>query len=111
MPLDSTLHERPDSSLFFKRLGARLRQLREERGWSSEDMLTRGIGDKHWQQMETGRPVTGETLLRICQALDITLSILVTDLDTGIYKQLPMPLPRKQRKSSRNERPKSGEAQ
>jgi transcriptional regulator with XRE-family HTH domain len=105
------LHERPDSSLFFKRLGARLRQFREDRGWSSEDMLTRGIGAKHWQQMETGRPVTGETLLRICQAFDITLSVLVSDLDAGIYKKLPTPLPRKQRKSSRIKRPKSDEAQ
>jgi transcriptional regulator with XRE-family HTH domain len=86
-----------------------VRQFREDRGWSSEDMLTRGIGAKHWQQMETGRPVTGETLLRICQAFDITLSALVSDLDEGIYKELPMPLLRKQRKSSRKERPKSDE--
>jgi hypothetical protein len=71
----------------------------------------RGIGPKHWQQMETGRPVTGETLLRICQAFEVTLSTLVSDLDVGIYKELPIPLPRKPRKSSRLKGPKSAEAQ
>ena len=60
-------------------------------------MEVRGLRAKHWQQLETGRPITVETLLRVCQALDVTLAFLITDLDAGIYKELPLPLPKKKR--------------
>jgi transcriptional regulator with XRE-family HTH domain len=73
-------------------------------------MEVRGLRAKHWQQFETGRPITVETLLRICQALDITLAFLVVDLDAGIYKELPSPLPKKKGRSSRRQLPKSDES-
>jgi transcriptional regulator with XRE-family HTH domain len=100
----------PESKVFFRRLGARVRQIRKDRGWSIDDMEVRGLRAKHWQQLETGRPITVETLLRICQALDVTLAFLVVDLDAGIYKELPVPLPKKKGRTSRKQRPKSDES-
>jgi transcriptional regulator with XRE-family HTH domain len=100
----------PESKVFFRRLGARVRQIRKDRGWSIDDMEVRGLRAKHWQQLETGRPITVGTLLRICQALDVTLAFLVVDLDTGIYKKLPLPVPRKKGGTSRKPRPKSDES-
>jgi transcriptional regulator with XRE-family HTH domain len=65
-------------------------------------MEVRGLRAKHWQQLETGRPITVETLLRICQALNVTLAFLLADLDAGIYNVLPLPLPKKKGSSSLN---------
>jgi transcriptional regulator with XRE-family HTH domain len=61
-------------------------------------MEVRGIGAKHWQQIESGRPISVKTLLRVCEALDISASALLDDIDGDIYQELPMPLPRKKRK-------------
>ena len=72
-----------------------MRQLRIERGWSVDDMEVRGIRAKHWQQLETGRPITVTTLLRVCQALDVDASFLLRELDADIYDELPLPLPGK----------------
>ena len=100
----------PESKVFFRRLGARVRQIRKDRGWSTDDMEVRGLRAKHWQQLETGRPITVETLLRICQALDVNLAFLVVDLDAGIYKELPLPVLKKMGRTSRKRRPKSDES-
>lgn len=99
----------PESKLFFKRLGARLRQIRKEHGWTVDDMQVRGVTSKHWQQMETGRSINVKTLLRACQALGVSAAFLVGDLDAGIYKELPLPLPRKKPKTRRKRRPESAE--
>ena len=72
-----------------------MRQLRIERNWSIDDMEVRGVRAKHWQQLETGRPITVTTLLRVCQALDVNASFLLKELDLDIYEELPIPLPRK----------------
>lgn len=90
----------PDSTRFFKRFGHRLRQLREARDWSIDDMEVRGIGAKHWQQFEAGRPITVKTLLRVCEALNIKASVLLDGLDEDIYQELPLPSPRKKRRKS-----------
>jgi DNA-binding Xre family transcriptional regulator len=63
-------------------------------------MEIRGIGAKHWQQLESGRPITVTTLLRICEALDVKASVLLTDLDENIYEELPIP-PGKPKKLNR----------
>ena len=59
----------------------------------------RGIGAKHWQQFESGRPITVTTLLRVCEALKVEASVLLANLDSGIYKELPMPLVRAKKKN------------
>jgi transcriptional regulator with XRE-family HTH domain len=65
---------------FFQRLGLRVRNIRRERGYSQEDMITFGFATRHWQQIEGGRPITVTTLLRIADALDMPLERLVKGL-------------------------------
>ena len=62
-----------DQQKFFRGLGMRVRELRRERGHSQEDMISYGFSARHWQQIETGRPITVSTLLRICVVLGITV--------------------------------------
>jgi hypothetical protein len=63
-------------------------------------MEVRGVRAKHWQQFESGRPITVTTLLRICEALNTTVAVLLIGLDADIYEVLPLPLPHKRRKKS-----------
>jgi hypothetical protein len=44
-----------------------------------------GFSAKHWQQIETGRPITLKTLLRACESFDLSLVQVVGALDSGIY--------------------------
>lgn len=75
-----------DQQNFFRRLGIRVRELRRERGHSQEDMISYGFSARHWQQIETGRPITVSTLLRICAVFGISVERLVRGLDRGMYK-------------------------
>jgi transcriptional regulator with XRE-family HTH domain len=77
---------RAEQEKFFCRLGVRVRELRRERGHSQEDMISYGFSARHWQQIETGRPITVSTLLRICAVFGISVERLVRGLDRGIYK-------------------------
>jgi transcriptional regulator with XRE-family HTH domain len=70
-----------DQQQFFTALGKRVRELRKKRGFSQEDMISFGFSARHWQQIETGRPITVTTLLRICETFDISVSKLVRGLD------------------------------
>ena len=70
-----------DHAQFFKRLGKRVRELRRKRGHSQEDMISFGFSARHWQQIEAGRPITLTTLLRICEALEVRLNIILAGLD------------------------------
>jgi transcriptional regulator with XRE-family HTH domain len=71
---------------FFHRLGKRVRALRKKHGHSQEDMISYGFSARHWQQIETGRPITVLTLLRICAAFETSAEQLIRGLDGGIYK-------------------------
>jgi transcriptional regulator with XRE-family HTH domain len=71
---------------FFHELGKRVRGLRIECGYSQEDMISHGFSARHWQQIETGRPITVSTLLRICEVFNTSVERLVHGLDGGIYK-------------------------
>jgi len=65
---------------FFAELGKKLRALREERGYSQEDMISLDFSARHWQGMERGRPMTAATLVRICLSFEISLETLVKGL-------------------------------
>jgi DNA-binding Xre family transcriptional regulator len=75
----------PDQQQFFLRFGKRVRRLRKARRHSQEDMISYGFSARHWQQIETGRPITVSTLLRICAVFEISVESLVRGLDRGIY--------------------------
>jgi transcriptional regulator with XRE-family HTH domain len=73
-----------DATSFYVALGRRVRRLREQRGLTLEDMISRGFSARHWQQIEKGRPITCTTLLRIAIAFDISLD--------SVVRRLPRPL-------------------
>ena len=76
-----------DHAKFFRSLGQRVRELRREKGYSQEDMISFGFSARHWQQIEAGRPITVTTLLRICDVLKVHVDRLVRNLDKTIYLQ------------------------
>jgi len=75
-----------DEATFFRELGKRVRQLRNARSYSQEDMIHFGFSARHWQQIERGRPITVSTLLRICEVFNMSAEHLVRGLDKGLYR-------------------------
>jgi transcriptional regulator with XRE-family HTH domain len=69
-----------DEQKFFKALGQRVRELRKDRGYSQEDMISFGFSARHWQQIEAGRPITVRTLLRICHVFKTRMEQIVRGL-------------------------------
>jgi transcriptional regulator with XRE-family HTH domain len=74
-----------DATLFFAALGHRVRNLREQRGLTLEDMIARGFSARHWQQVEKGRPISCTTLLRIASVFGVSVSSLVHSLARPIF--------------------------
>lgn len=69
-----------DFGPFFRELGQRVKELRKQRSWSQEDMISQGYSARHWQQIEAGRPITATTMLRICRTFEIPMEKLVKGL-------------------------------
>ena len=72
---------------FFRALGHRIRSYRAERQLSQEDMYSYGFSVRHWQMIEAGRPFTVFTLLRICEAFEISPEQLVAGLGQHLRKR------------------------
>ena len=71
----------PDYGQFLKELGARIKQLRHDRGLSLRDMIViHGYADSQWRRYERGGSVNVQTLLRICNAFKISLCVLLDGL-------------------------------
>ena len=70
-----------EESQFFKGLGVRIKRLREEAGYSQEDMLSHGYSVRYWQKIEAGKPITLRTLLRICRIFSTPMCDIVRALD------------------------------
>jgi len=70
-----------NQTAFFKGLGQRVRNLRKQKCFTQEDMISFGFSARHWQQIEAGRPITVTTLLRIGEVFEVSLSNLVDGLD------------------------------
>lgn len=71
---------------FFKGLGRRIKALREDAGYSQEDMITHGYSVRYWQKVEAGKPITLRTLLRICRLFRVPMCDVVRGLD-GVPKK------------------------
>jgi transcriptional regulator with XRE-family HTH domain len=67
---------------FFRRLGGRIKALRQQAGYTQEDMISFGFSARHWQQIEAGRPITLTTLLRVAD----TLKSMPEKLIKGLYR-------------------------
>jgi transcriptional regulator with XRE-family HTH domain len=68
--------------------------MRQKRGHSQEDMLTFGFSTRHWQQIEAGRPITLTTMLRVCDAFQVTPETLLRGL-YAVSCQIQSPAPRR----------------
>ncbi|WP_128915596.1 helix-turn-helix domain-containing protein [Granulicella sibirica] len=67
--------------LFLKELGARLKQMRKERGWTLRTMVVEHkFHATHWQSFESGKAISVPSLLRACEAFDVPLEDLVRGL-------------------------------
>ena len=71
----------------FQALGSCVRSYRIERQLSQQDMISYGFSLRHWQMIESGRPISLSTLLRICEAFDLTPEQLVADLSRNLRKR------------------------
>jgi transcriptional regulator with XRE-family HTH domain len=76
-----------DTAKFFRNLGQRVKELRKQRGYSQEDMISFDFSARHWQQIEAGRPITVTTLIKICEAFGLPIGPFVSGLDQGIYER------------------------
>jgi transcriptional regulator with XRE-family HTH domain len=56
----------------FRALGNRVQSYRLDRKLNQEDMIGYGFSVRHWQMIEAGRPITLFTLLRVCDAFEMT---------------------------------------
>ena len=70
---------------FARGLGLRIKELPRRRGYTQEGIIALGFSARHWQQIESGRPITVRTLLRIAVAFTVPIEHLVRRL--GPYSQ------------------------
>jgi transcriptional regulator with XRE-family HTH domain len=70
-----------DYAEFLKLLGARIKQLRKERGLSLRDMVVKhNYHDSQWRKYERGGPINVPSLLKIAKSFGISLSALLFGL-------------------------------
>ncbi|MCM0606296.1 MAG: helix-turn-helix transcriptional regulator [Xanthomonadaceae bacterium] len=67
-----------DDLRFLKKLGLRIRSLRNEKGWTLEDVESHGWnGWQHLQKIESGKNITVVTLRKVAKLYRITISQLL----------------------------------
>lgn len=71
----------------FHQLGDRIRSYRIERRLAQQDMLAYWFSPRHWQMIESGRPITISTLLRICEAFELKPEQLLAGLSRGVGRR------------------------
>lgn len=78
-----------DYAEFLKLLGARVKQLRQERGLSLRDMVVKhDYHDSQWRRFERGGAVNVPSLLKIAKVFNVSLSSLLDGL--GVYPAITM---------------------
>lgn len=67
---------------FLKRLGLRLREIRNQKEWTLEDTEAHGWQSwRHLQKIESGKNITVATLWSLSKLYGIDISTLLKDLD------------------------------
>jgi transcriptional regulator with XRE-family HTH domain len=70
-----------DCEEFITALAARIKELRQERGWTQMQMVTDfGYYLSHWQNIESGRKMSLETMLRVVNTFDVSLDELISNV-------------------------------
>lgn len=63
---------------FVSALAVRIKELRQERGWTQMQMMRDfSYHLSHWQNIENGRKMSLETMLRVANTFDISLEDLL----------------------------------
>jgi transcriptional regulator with XRE-family HTH domain len=76
--------------LFLKELGARLKQMRKERGWTYRSMVVdHSFHISHWQGFENGKGISLRSLFRVCEVFQISLEELVRGLGAPAAYESP----------------------
>lgn len=74
--------------VFLKELGARLKQMRKDRGWTLRHMVVdHNFHITHWQSFESGKAISVPSLLRVCEVFDTSLEDLVRGLGASAADQ------------------------
>jgi transcriptional regulator with XRE-family HTH domain len=69
---------------FLKELGARLKQMRKDRGWTLRNMVVdHKFHITHWQSFENGKAISVPSLLKVCEVFDTSLEDLVRGLGSS----------------------------
>lgn len=66
--------------IFFRLLGERAANLRRRHGWTQEAMTEFGFSLRHYQGLEAGRPVNLTSTIRLAEAFEVDLSVLLRGL-------------------------------
>lgn len=67
---------------FVRDLAKRIKALRIERGWTQMQMMRDfGYYLSHWQNIEAGRKMSLETMLRVANTFDLSLEELLKDIE------------------------------
>jgi hypothetical protein len=71
-----------DEARFLKRLGMKLRELRQSKGWTLEETEDHGwISWRHLQDIESGRNLTMISLRRAAKLYRVPLSKIFADIE------------------------------
>jgi len=65
---------------FFQKFGARIRQVRQERDLTQEDMFDLGFSYRFFQRIEAGKPIHLKTALRLADAFRVSIEYLFKNL-------------------------------
>jgi len=72
---------------FYAELARKVKKAREEAGYTQEEMTGLGGFTKNgWQKIESKKPITLTTLLRVVELLGIPMRKLVSGCDTYLIK-------------------------
>ena len=85
-PIDPQSSEKQEYERFLKALGAQIRAMRNERGWTLRDMVVNyGFHLSAWQGYEAGRfGMALPSLLRVAKALGLRPSELLSKVEQSV---------------------------
>ena len=70
-----------DGEEFIRALASRIKRLRKERGWTQMQLVQEfGYHLSHWQNIESGRKMSLESMLRVANTFDLSLDELLADV-------------------------------
>ena len=97
MTTDAQDAERNEYTRFIKALGARIRTMRKERGWTYRDMVVlHGFHLSAWQGFETAKNgISLPSLLRVARTFGIHPAELIAGIEVGSGNLLEPAVPAK----------------